>query len=102
MFDKQSRRVRRLRSRFVQVGLLLVVYYLVPIREVSRVSDQIFRAVMALLIIVAVVVWITREVIRQASRNLAEANQDRLLLLVAVGVVLFALADLVVVARSGP
>jgi hypothetical protein len=54
----------------------------------------------AVLIIAVVVAWITREVIRQASQRPAEASRDRLLLLVTVGVLLFALADLVV-ARSG-
>ena len=81
--------------------LLVVVYYLVPIREATSVPDQVIRVGFALLVIVAVVAWITREVVRQTSQTAAEVNQDRLLLLVVVGLIFFAVADLVV-ARTVP
>src|SRR5262245_45380148 len=93
--DKQSqgvrrrRRRRRLRSRFVQVALLLAIYYLVPIHEATSLTDQLVRAALALAIFVGVVFWITREVVRQTSVNVAEVNQDRLLLLVVFGVIFF-------------
>jgi len=99
--DKQARRARQIRSRLVQLVLLVIVYYLVPIREATSPLDQILRALLALLILVAMVAWITRQVLRQTSLNTAEVNQDRLLLLVAVGLMLFAIADLVV-ARTVP
>ena len=67
--------------------LLVVVYYLVPIREATSVPDQVMRVGFALLVIVAVVAWITREVVRQTSQTAAEVNQDRLLLLVVVGLI---------------
>ena len=51
-------------------------------------------------LLVAVVAWITQEVVRQSSRRTAEVNQDRLLLLVVVGLMFFALIDLVI-ARTG-
>jgi voltage-gated potassium channel len=97
---KQSRRARRLRSRIGQVVLLLAIYYLLPIRETTSVPDQVMRGAFALLVLVAVVTWITREVVRQSQRT-AEVNQDRLLLLVVVGLMFFALIDLVI-ARTGP
>ena len=100
MSNKQSQRAR-IRSRFVQVILLVVVYYLVPIRETTGALDQLMRVGFALLVVVAVVVWITREVLRQTSQSAVEVNQDRLLLLVVVGVIFFAVADLVV-ARTVP
>jgi voltage-gated potassium channel len=95
--DKQSRMARRrsrLRSRFVQAALLLVIYYLVPIREAASLTDQLVRAAFALVIFVGVVFLITREVVRQTSVNVAEVNRDRLLLLVVFGVIFFAVADL--------
>jgi voltage-gated potassium channel len=95
--DKQSRRARRrsrLRSRFGQAALLLVVYYLVPIHEAASLTDQLVRAAFALVIFVGVVFLITREVVRQTSVNVAEVNRDRLLLLVVSGVLFFAVADL--------
>ena len=101
MSYKQSRRARRLRSRVGQVGLLLAIYYLVPIRETTSVPDQVMRGAFAFLVLVAVVTWITREVVRQSSQRTAEVNQDRLLLLVVVGLMFFALIDLVI-ARTGP
>ena len=101
MSNKQSRRARRLRSRIGQVVLLLAIYYLVPIRETTSVPDQVMRGTVALLVLVAVVTWITREVVRQSSQRTAEVNQDRLLLLVVVGLMFFALIDLVI-ARTGP
>ena len=102
--DKQSqgvRRRRRLRSRFVQVALLLAIYYLVPIHEATSLTDQLVRAALALAIFVGVVFWITREVVRQTSVNVAQVNQDRLLLLVVFGVIFFAVADLTL-ARVAP
>ena len=101
MSYKQSRRARRLRSRIGQVVLLLAIYYLVPIRETTSVPDQVMRGAFAFLVLVAVVTWITREVVRQSSQRTAEVNQDRLLLLVVVGLMFFALIDLVI-ARTGP
>ena len=101
MSYKQSRRARRLHSRIGQVVLLLAIYYLVPIRETTSVPDQVMRGAFALLVLVAVVTWITREVVRQSSQRTAEVNQDRLLLLVVVGLMFFALIDLVI-ARTGP
>ena len=101
MSDKKLRRARRLRSRIGQVVLLLAIYYLVPIRETTSVPDQVMRGAFALLVLVAVVTWITREVVRQSSQRTAEVNQDRLLLLVVVGLMFFALIDLVI-ARTGP
>ena len=101
MSNKQSRRARRFRSRIGQVVLLLAIYYLVPIRETTSVPDQVMRGAFALLVLVAVVTWITREVVRQSSQRTAEVNQDRLLLLVVVGLMFFALIDLVI-ARTGP
>ena len=100
MSDKKSRRTRRLRSRIGQVALLLTIYYLVPIRETMSVPDQVMRGVFSLLVLVAVVAWITQEVVRQSSQRTAEVNQDRLLLLVVVGLMFFALIDLVI-ARTG-
>ena len=76
--------------------LLLAIYYLVPIRETTSVPDQVMRGALALLVLVAVVTWITREVVRQSSQRTAEVNQDRLLLLVVVGLMFFALIDLVI------
>jgi voltage-gated potassium channel len=99
--NKQPRRARRLRSRIGQLVLLLAIYYLVPIRETTSVPDQVMRGGLALVVLVAVVTWITREVVRQSSQRAAEVNQDRLLLLVVVGLLFFALVDLVV-ARAGP
>ena len=58
------------------------------------------RGAFAFLVLVAVVTWITREVVRQSSQRTAEVNQDRLLLLVVVGLMFFALIDLVI-ARTG-
>ena len=101
MSYKQSRRARRLRSRIGQLVLVLAIYYLVPIRETTSVPDQVMRGAFALLVLVAVVTWITREVVRQSSQRTAEVNQDRLLLLVVVGLMFFALIDLVI-ARTGP
>ena len=101
MSYKQSRRARRLHSRIGQVVLLLAIYYLVPIRETTSVPDQVMRGAFAFLVLVAVVTWITREVVRQSSQRTAEVNQDRLLLLVVVGLMFFALIDLVI-ARTGP
>ena len=101
MSNKQSRRARRLRSRIGQVVLLLAIYYLVPIRETTSVPDQVMRGAFAFLVLVAVVTWITREVVRQSSQRTAEVNQDRLPLLVVVGLMFFALIDLVI-ARTGP
>jgi voltage-gated potassium channel len=102
--DKQSRvarRRRRLRSRFVQAVLLLVIYYLVPVHEETDLTDQLVRGALALAFFVGVVFWITREVVRQTSVNVSEVNQDRLFLLVVFGVILFAVADLAL-ARIGP
>jgi voltage-gated potassium channel len=104
MSDNQSRRarrVRRLRSRFVQAALLLVCYYLVPVHEVKSAVDQFVRAALALIVFVVLVVWLTREVVRQTSRSTAQVNQDVLFLLVVGGVIFFAVADLAV-ARSAP
>jgi voltage-gated potassium channel len=98
---KQSQRARRLRSRLGQLALLLVIYYLVPVRETTSVPDQIVRGAFALVVLVGVVTWITREVVRQSSQRTAEVNRDRLLLMVVAGLMFFALVDLVV-ARSGP
>jgi hypothetical protein len=47
------------------VVLLLAIYYLVPIRETTSVPDQVMRGAFAFLVLVAVVTWITREVVRQ-------------------------------------
>ena len=82
------------------MALLLTIYYLVPIRETMSVPDQVMRGAFSLLVLVAVVAWITREVVRQSSHRTAEVNQDRLLLLVVVGLMFFALIDLVI-ARTG-
>ena len=82
------------------MALLLTIYYLVPIRETMSVPDQVMRGVFSLLVLVAVVAWITQEVVRQSSQRTAEVNQDRLLLLVVVGLMFFALIDLVI-ARTG-
>jgi hypothetical protein len=50
---KQSQRARRLRSRLGQLASLLVIYYLVPVRETTSVPDQIVRGAFALVVLEA-------------------------------------------------
>jgi len=73
----------------------------VPVHETTGTLDLFVRAALTLVVFVVLVVWFTREVVRQTSRGAAEANQDVLLLLVVGGLIFFALADLAV-ARSLP
>lgn len=94
-------RGHRLRSRFVQAALLLLAYYLVPVREAFGTLDQLVHAGLALIVFVVLVAWFTHEVVRQTSRSATQVNQDVLLLLVVGGLVVFALADLAV-ARTWP
>jgi len=99
--NQSRRRARRLRSRFAQAALLLVGYYLVPVHEATSSLNQFVRAALALVVFVLLVVWFTREVVRQTSRSTAEVNLDLLFLLVVGGLIFFAVADLAV-ARTAP
>ena len=81
--------------------MLLVGYYLVPVHEATSSLNQFVRAALALVVFVLLVVWFTREVVRQTSRSTAEVNLDLLFLLVVGGLIFFAVADLAV-ARTAP
>jgi len=89
------------RRRSVQVALVVLAYYLVPVLEPSDHAWTWLRGVAALAVFVLVVWWITRQIVLEARAAGPAERPNRLLLLVVGGVMFFALADLVV-ARALP
>ncbi len=84
------------RRRSVQVALVVLAYYLVPVLEPSDHAWSWLRGVAALAVFVLVVWWIIRQIVLEALAAVAAERPNRSLLLVVGGVMFFALVDLAV------
>lgn len=84
----------------VRIGLLGGAYYLFPLFEPVQDPRVWLRGLLAVVLFGLVVTVVTREVVVEAQATSTEVRLDRLLLAVVGGVLLFALADLIV-SRTG-
>jgi voltage-gated potassium channel len=84
----------------VQLGAMVVAFYVVPVEPLSTSSLAVRAA--ATLLLVGLVVWlVSREVLREVRAPAGEVRLARLLRVVVGGMLLFALADFLV-ATLGP
>lgn len=85
----------------IQVALIIIGYYLLPLREELGSVVLWLRALAGLAVLAVVAWWVIREVRREMHATAIEVRVDNLLITVVVGVTAFAAADLVV-ARADP
>jgi uncharacterized membrane protein len=96
---RQTASGRRSLTLPAQICLVVLAYYLVPVRE--PVDQNWLRAAASLVVFVLAVGWIARQVLRETRGDTPAVRADRLVLVAVSGVVFFALADLAV-ARTVP
>lgn len=89
-------RRRRRTAPVVVLGLVLVAYYLVPVREPAAETGTLLRAVGTAAVLAAAAWFVAREVLRDAHADAAAVRLDRLLVALVVGIVVSALADYLV------
>lgn len=83
-----------------QVGLVVGLYYVLPVSEPLSPQRLWVRASATALLFVLVVWLLARQVLREVRADTADVRLDRLLLVVVISVMFFALIDFVV-ARAG-
>jgi hypothetical protein len=85
----------------IQIALIIVGYYLLPLAETLENAVLWLRVLAGLVVLAVVAWWVVRQVRRGMRTPAPEVRADNLLLTVVVGVTAFAAVDLVV-ARAYP
>ena len=84
----------------VQITLIIVGYYLLPLTEVLDGAVVWLRVLAGLAVLAVVALWVSRQVVREMQTLAPDVHVDNLLLTIVVGVTAFAGADLVLAAST--